>query len=750
MQKTKKTKRIFRFAVLLILMVMASAIPAQAYTAYTTYIYTYGDAKTSSYFVESPDAYVPELVVTSKYINDQTQKNFQIGDFLGLDADGNMVALDGPQDLFIDSDGYIYLADQKNDRIVVLYPDFSGKAIINSFVNMWGVPDGLAQPKGVFATEDEIFVADTEKNRVVVFSKGTKKKDDGEYYAFGEHVRIVEQPSSDVFPEGAVYKPVALVVDSAGRIYVVSSTTNQGIVSMGPDGEFLGFVGAIRASVNPFMVFWRNFQTKQQRQQSIRAVSTEYNNISIDDEGFLYVTTSSISEGDQLAALRAPGSAYHPVKRLNAQGVDVMRRSGFVSPDGEYFANMGSFNTMTGPSRIIDVAIGPEGTWSIIDESRSKIYTYDEDGRLLFVFGDSGQYFGNIQSVQAVAYQGTKIIMLDKTTSTFTIYKRTEYGDIIIEALANSRNRQFDKAVEAWQDIKMRNNNFDLAYIGIGKSLYRDGLYQDAMRQYRFALNTADYSQAFKMYRKVWVENNVIWIPIVLIIVIGGIGLFMKHANKVNKRDQIRGGRKLKLGSHMLYAFHIIFHPFDGFWDMKHEKRGSALAATIYLLLTCAAYIYKAIGEGFIVNPFGFYSDILVESLAIIVPVGLGTIANWCLTTLFDGEGSMKDIYMVLCYSIVPIIPITVLSTLATHIITGEEVMILNMVGTVMMVWVGMLIFFGVMVVHDYSLGKNVATVIGSFVGIAFIMFVTLLFSGLLIRMVSFIQSIYVEVSFRL
>jgi len=755
MQKTnanKKIKSVFRFIVLLICLISVCGIPAAAFSTYTTYIYTYGDEDRNGHYpVESPDAYVPENVIDSKYINDITQEKDLVDNFLGFNEDGGVLKLDGPQDLFIDDDGYLYLADQKNSRIVILNEDYSGKIILTSFINMWGVPDGLAEPKGVCATSDAIFVDDTEKNRIVVLSKGTTLKDNGEPYQFGEHIRIIEQPSSDVFPEGAVYKPIALVVDSAGRLYVVSSTTNQGIISMTPDGEFLGFVGAQKSVANPFMIFWRNFQTREQRQQSLRNVPTEYNNIAIDSEGFVYVTTSSIPEGSQLSAMFDKGSEYHPVKRLNPQGADVMRRSGFTSPDGEIYAMAGfGGGARRGASRIIDVAIGPEGTWSIIDEARQKVFTYDEDGRLLYIFGDEGMYFGNIQSVQAVAYQGSKMLLLDKTASSFTVYKRTIYGDVIVAALANQRNRNYDRAVESWKDILRRNNNSDLAYIGIGKSLYRDGEYEAAMRQFRFAMDTTSYSQSFKMYRKAWIENNVIVIPIFLIIFFTGVSMFMKHANKVNQRDMIRHGRKLKLGSQMLYGIYIIFHPFDGFWDMKQEKRGSVLAATIYLLLACAVYIYKAIGEAFIVNPEGVYNNFIAESISIIVPVTLGVIANWCLTTLFDGEGSMKDIYMVVCYSLIPIIPIVLFSTLATHIITKEEVAIINMVGTIMFVWVGALIFFGTMVIHDYSLGKNVITVIGSFVGMAFIMFVTMLFSGLLWRMIAFIQNIYVEVSYRL
>ena len=718
-------KNIIRFFVLLICLVtVMGGIPVSAYTTYQTYIYTLRD-----WAVQSPDAYVPEQIVDSKTIGE---------DFFGTNEDGSINGLDGPQDLFIDGEGAVYLADQKKNRIVVLNPDYSGRFIISSFINLWGVPDELAQPKGVFVNETEIYVADTEKNRIVVFDKE------------GNHLRIIDEPDSDVFPENHVYKPIALSVDKSGRLYVVSSTTNQGIITMSPSGVFQGFVGAQKSVADPFMIFWRNFQTRAQRQASTRNVATEYNNIDIDADGFVYVTTSSIEPAQQQSALMDKSSDYAPVKRLNPQGADVLRRSGFRGPGGSVVFSMGSSSgTVRGVSRIIDVAIGPSGTWSIIDEVRQKVFTYDEDGRLLHIFGDEGNYFGNIQSIQAVAYQGTKLILLDKTNSNFTIYKSTEYGDVIVSALQNQRDRQYDRAVYDWQEILKRNNNSDLAYIGIGRSMFRDGDYQAAMRQFKFAMDVPNYSESFKNYRKQWIENYVIVIPIVLFIVIFGISMFMRNTNKVNKRDQIRSGRKLTLASHMLYGFHIIFHPFDGFWDMKHEKRGSLLAATIYLALACITYIYKAIGEGFIVNQYGAYNDFIMESLSIIVPVVLWVIANWCLTTLFDGEGSMKDIYMVTCYSLIPIIIIVTASTLATHLIIEEELQIISMVSTIMFLWVGALLFFGVMVVHDYSLGKNVATVLGSVVGIAFIMFIAVLFSSLLFKMISFINSIYIEISYR-
>ena len=46
-----------------------------------------------------------------------------------------------------------------------------------------------------------------------------------------------------------------------------------------------------------------------------------------------------------------------------------------------------------------------------------------------------------------------------------------------------------------------------------------------------------------------------------------------------NKAWWARTGKTLK------YSLYTITHPFDGFWDLTHEKRGSIAAANILTLL---------------------------------------------------------------------------------------------------------------------------------------------------------------------
>jgi hypothetical protein len=61
----------------------------------------------------------------------------------------------------------------------------------------------------------------------------------------------------------------------------------------------------------------------------------------------------------------------------------------------------------------------------------------------------------------------------------------------------------------------------------------------------------------------------------------------------------------------------------------------------------------------------------------------------------------------------------------------------------------GGLIFFGTMVTHDYSMGKNLITFLGSIVGMALIIFVALLFSTLVGKIISLITNIVIEIQYR-
>ncbi|MBR4296085.1 MAG: YIP1 family protein [Clostridia bacterium] len=695
-----------------LIMLAATAVSAAPYQTYTYSI--------DGFALYSPDAYVPEMNIDSNY--------------MGLES-----PLQKPTDMVTDKAGNVYIIDSARAELIVLDRYYKFKFSIKNFVNDQGVPDEFTNPQGVFVSRDRIFVCDTDASRIVTFDL------DGDFDS------IIPQPESNLFTESAAYKPIALAVDQYDRLYVVSSTTYQGIIVMTDEGQFTSFIGAQKVVANMWQILWRSFQTEEQRRRSEAFISTEFNNITITDDGFIYVTTQSIDEAKQQAAIRGKDISgdYAPVKMLNASGVEIMRRNGFYPPSGEVDISQLSTDVIKGPSVIIDVAVGPEKTWSIVDQKRSKIFTYDFDGNLLFAFGDTGTMLGNISIIQAICYQGNTMMILDALNNSITTYKRTEYADALIQALAYQNNQKYDQAIDSWVEILKRNSNFDTAYIGIGQSLFRQGKYAEAIEYYKSAYDTVNYSNAYKELRKEWISKYLFILIAAIVVVIVLWSKFMGYAKKVNYKTSISVGKRT-YKQELLYAFHLIFHPFDGFWDLKHEKRGSVRAGATIIGITIIAFYYQAIGQGYIMNPKGQYSSIFMQFAAVLVPFFLFAIANWCLTTLFDGEGSFKDIFIALSYSLAPLPAMVIISTILSNVVTSSELTIVNLLITVGYLWVGLLVFFGMMVTHDYSMSKNVLTTLGTIVGMAFIMFIAILFTTLLGKVVSFVTNIIDELSYRM
>jgi hypothetical protein len=127
----------------------------------------------------------------------------------------------------------------------------------------------------------------------------------------------------------------------------------------------------------------------------------------------------------------------------------------------------------------------------------------------------------------------------------------------------------------------------------------------------------------------------------------------------------------------------------------------------------------------------------------------LWCVSNWCLTTLFDGEGNFKDIFVSTSYALFPLVIILVPVTLSTNIASLDESAMISLVMSIGFIWLGMLVFFGMATTHGYSMGKNILITAATVVGMMFIMFIMMLFTNLIQQMVMFVTDIVSEVSFR-
>lgn len=110
----------------------------------------------------------------------------------------------------------------------------------------------------------------------------------------------------------------------------------------------------------------------------------------------------------------------------------------------------------------------------------------------------------------------------------------------------------------------------------------------------------------------------------------------------------------------------------------------------------------------------------------------------------------MKDIFMATGYAMLPIPMMMIPATAISNVLLYEESAVISLITSIGFVWAGFLIFFAMSTIHDYALGKNVITCIGTIVGMAIIIFLGVLFSGLVAKIVSFVSNVYIELSYRL
>ena len=746
-------KKTTLFLCLLFVVIMVLSLPVSAATSY--YTYTYSISGTS---LRSPDAYTPDREVNSDYMGlTDLKKLAELYPGLSeaeLIAKADLSTSTSFVDLEVDSEKNVYIVDRDAGRVIVLDPYYKVKFIIDTFTNANGNIDSLKAPEGVFVTDPKvvngvsvpstIYVCDTGNARILTFDMD------------GKFIKAIGKPQSELLEASAVYMPIAVAVDRYDRLYVVDRNSGGGIVVMTEEGEFTGYIGAQKTTLSLWDRIWRRFKTEEQREKTESEIVPPFNNIALAGD-FVYVTITLENESQLTSSIQNKDKSgdFAPVRMLNAAGSELMRRNGFYPPSGEvdFFSPLNTENAkITGPSTIVDVAVGPESTWSIIDQKRSKVFTYDFDGNLLFAFGDTGNLLGNITStsLKAIVYQDTAMLLLDGSNKgSFTVYQRTEYGDVLMRAIQNQNNRRYDEAIEDWTEVLKRNSNFDAAYIGIGNALYRNHKYSEAVEQYKSAYDVSNYSTAYSELRQQWISKYLWTIPIAVFVLCFALSKFLNYAKKVNKAVST-SAEKRTYWQELLFVFHLILHPFDGFWDLKHEKRGSVRAGTTILAVAIFVFYYQSVGAGYVSNPQADYMGFFETLTSLCVPLALFMISNWCLTTLFDGEGSFKDIYIASTYSLMPLILTIVPATLMSNFVVESELKMVSLITVIGFVWLGILLFFGTMITHDYTIGRNVIIILATIMGIICIMFIAILFSTLLGKLVSFVTNIVTELRYRM
>lgn len=207
----------------------------------------------------------------------------------------------------------------------------------------------------------------------------------------------------------------------------------------------------------------------------------------------------------------------------------------------------------------------------------------------------------------------------------------------------------------------------------------------------------------------------------------------------------------MKLSDSLKYSFYILSHPFDGFWVLKSEKKGTIKSATVLFALFIATLIIRVYSTGYVINGLSIEIFSVWLMLAIVIFVFmLYCVANWALTTLFDGKGRFTEVYISLCYATLPVTLVNIPLTIVSNVITIEEASFYTFFNIISILWMVFLMLAANLSTHDYTMTKSIIT----FLATVFIMFIIVvllvLFGNLIQQVYIFVLSIVKEIAFRL
>ena len=198
------------------------------------------------------------------------------------------------------------------------------------------------------------------------------------------------------------------------------------------------------------------------------------------------------------------------------------------------------------------------------------------------------------------------------------------------------------------------------------------------------------------------------------------------------------------------FPAYILAHPLKGFEEFKRYKRGKMSVALIFMVLMIFFNILKFQYNGFIVNKNNIKDLNSINEIAYIVGAVLViTVANWSVTTLFDGKGNMKYIFMMVCYCLYPLIWSAALGILFSNILAKDEMAIYYLIVGLGIALTCYMFFFGIISIHEYGLGQCLLTILFTAVAAFIIIFACLLFFDLFQRVYGFIYTIYREITIR-
>jgi tetratricopeptide (TPR) repeat protein len=640
-------------------LLFAAALPVAAQRS-TTYTYT-PNPKGEGYFpTRTGDAYLPRFTITD----------------LGMDE---------PQDLFIDADDLMYIADAANKRVLVY--DIGIAEVAYELLH-----EEFVYPTGVWRNDEGIlYVADPKAEKVFCF--------DGE----GTLVREYGTPTEASFG-GRNFAPRKISVDDAGNLFIIGEGFYDGVIQLSPTGAFLGYFTSNKIDLS----FTERLQdllfTDAQKANLLDRSPVTFSNLFVDQRNILYTT----SIGDSQSAL----------KKHNAAGAAIV--TGYADEDA---APMDIWVTDTE----IMIAVFANGATVI----------YSREGDYIAEFGYSynnrDDRAGLFSRPSSVAMDSTgSLWYLDEEKAFLQSYEPTDYIRNIYSALDLFEAGDYQASIEIWKEVLKVNQISRIAHLSIGKNYLFMRDYETAMFHSRIANDRDFYSQSYWEIRNLWLQRNVIFmvLGIILLFIVGPIyRAIRRRAPALAAVERpFRRARQIKFVDDLMYQFHVMRKPNDGFYYIRKGRKGSLLAAALIVAGFFVVFMFFIAGKGFV------YQEVLAEDIdftSVIIGffggIFLFLFSNYLGTSINDGRGDMKDLFMMFAYSLAPLWIAMALVIGMSYVLTLNEVFALNLIMIIGWSWWAVQLVLGLREVHEYNTRSAIMSIVFSIAFMLVLLIVTVI-----------------------
>ena len=400
--------------------------------------------------------------------------------------DIDIITLKAPEGIEV-KDDFIYIADTQNRRIVKMTHELK-------------VVDLFSDPKDPVFQDPELVKQEEEKKRLHDEHQSTLPEDERTEYV-GEEV------------PGILFQPSKITVDNTERMYVIAKDVYEGIVELSPDGEFNRFTGVNPLKLSPAEIFRRSLMSEAQLKKLRTYLPTNFTSIRMGDGAFIYATSQASSGNDE-----------NMIQLINPKGIDVIKRNGYVTPMGDaQYVRERNNHVINGPSELVDIDYTKGGIYSVLDRKRSRVFTYDSAGNLLYITGSEGDQSDKFKSSVSLGYLNDNLIVLDQNSKTFVVYEPSAFGLLVNEAVRLEYEGNYEESKDIWEEIVRLNANYEIAYNGIGRFYLREGMFKEAVEYFKLGHDSYYYSKAYQNYRNDLLRKNFGWIFTGIILVSAGV-----------------------------------------------------------------------------------------------------------------------------------------------------------------------------------------------------------------------------------